>query len=743
MSLMPLMVLSLSLCVFPQRMVSGQGSSGYSAANEEALGHLISKKMKFFNYDKIESHLKDIDGKSLEELDDLKRMCRSMRETQSKNWKTLQDARNLKKGIDSLGDLWAAKRLQKLHQERDAELARIDEIENEEFERRHGFPKKSWISPTPEQRKIIAAWSDDKYRNQKQDVLKYYHGPKMTGVEGGEFGKVIDDARNLTDPTDRELDKLQAELLDQLQTTIDAERRVAAAIARRNGGVPPEDSGEAEGVAGSSGSLSVSCAQSEFDVQVGESAIVPITVHGGKAPYSMTAARLDGEVIQSATLSGETVTSIPFSFEVPGNHTVYVKVQDETNPRQEVQLTLTFRVTGPPAEEEQEEAEEEPTDQSKTQDDQQDKQDDDDEEEAEYKPWRLPPGNYRFIMKPGIMVHACAYLKEPESNREVPLEGTIAIDQSGRVTGSGGWELTPDLVKKDSLEDWSSIHETTTFHIEGDVDWETGKADLRLVDGRRKERMVDNDPDSPVNMGADAEFEFTLEGWQMGDPRFLPLLAPTDVTSQHKSLFLQQSSDGSWNWTGRGWIGCPTLGNQDGGSSRLRLKKWIKWTESETGREEQDVTQYLGKSWAKPQMWLLKILGPVDGEEPAEEVVKKEEEPEQEKPEGELVAFGIWPESPLHVQAGPDGAMIQLNAVGLYEENIFDVKRLHDDRSEWATSSGLKSTGTPGKFRAPPSNKPRKHRVRVRRQRNDGTWMSDTITIVVKPASPPTPKSPR
>ncbi|MBL7040601.1 MAG: hypothetical protein ISR77_18340 [Pirellulaceae bacterium] len=514
-----------------------------------------------------------------------------------------------------------------------------------------------------------------------------------------------------------ELDQKQENVMQRFR---DAQQRVRKLERRRW----PDEIAKAARRSG--GSLAIMATPTSAQLKVGEAATVTLVVSGSKPPFRLRIASLSGDDQRSIALDDQQPQEIPFSFSTPGTRTVYITVEDESQP-QHASVNLTFHVLD-------DEPEEEKVDTVDA--------DDEEEHSPEKKPTepkepqiqkepkkrttpghtakKLAAGTYRANLWPGVSMYT--RFQKDLAKKSPPMPVTITFDGGGGVTGTGEWKLTRADTDPDLLARWNSLHSETTFKIEGSVNWSTGEMRLRLVDGKTSHMWVSD----RVRLGDDEQYEYDLAGWQMGDPRFEPILAqsrqmdPDDMAGH--APFLRRNPDGSCGWAGDGWAGIVSRDGTSIGSSRYTLKKLVSWVETDGKRTEEDNTTEFADSKSHPHSWYLMILNRTTTLPP--------QQPALPQPaEGNLVGFGIWPESPFVVRAGDT---VQLDAVGVYLENVYDVQNLNNRNTQWANSRGLTQLG-PGRYQLPKDSTKSAYYVRVRKKRNDGTWMSDTVKIVVAP----------
>ena len=502
----------------------------------------------------------------------------------------------------------------------------------------------------------------------------------------------------------------------------------------------PDELKAAERVQG--GPLTLKAVPSSVDLEVGEPGIVTLVVSGSKPPYTLRVVSLSGDDTRVLRLDSQDFVDLPFSFSTPGVRTVDISLEDESIPRQRARVTVTFRVTEP--EEDEGETEEEPPAQPSPERDAGDEEKEDDrtskddedkdpeeeekgderEDEEQNERWMIKPGTYDAVLHTawtGIVTFG--------SSKGVPVK--LTVDASGRIRGTCDYSVPSDRRERKAGEGGvfriDSIN--VSLHLDGETNAQTGATNIRIRDLRMDERRTYLSGDGTKKDRTDFVVQMELTGWRIPGPHDSALLDGDGVSpglakaaELHGGQLARRGlpeigrrKDGNAYFTTRGFCGLPPDSVKATCTKNVIVNMPGNTYENTAGTNKNISTS------ASTTSWFLKIMG---------ETVVPPERPEETTvapAEGELVGFGIWPESPLRVKPG---ATFQLEAVGVYAENIFDVKQLHDDRSEWDAHSGLEELEKPGQYR--PLG-PGPYQVRVRRQRNDGSWMSDTVTIHVTP----------
>ena len=512
----------------------------------------------------------------------------------------------------------------------------------------------------------------------------------------------------------------------------------------------PDEVKAAERVRG--GPLTLKAVPNAVDLEVGEPKIVTLVVSGSKPPYTLRVVSLSGDDTRVLRPGSQDFVDLPFSFSTPGVRTVDISLEDESIPRQRARVTVTFRVTEP--EEDEGEPEEEPPPQppepdagdEEKEDDQTSNDDDDKEPEEEekeeddgYKPRKLESGSYNGLLFCHRMTPPHIGFTGSGEQMPPPVPVTVTIDATGDITGKADYEYPIDKNRTEEMG-YLSYRMHVAFNLTGKVDPDSGKVTLAVPDYRHVfESTVDESPyDKPRSVikpwGCTIEFSAALNGWVIPGSNDRELMMLVDENGRRTSIEsglggkdpeklglprIGPGPDGQPAFAVRGFFG--NRAAQDGHSSIQYRYKSDVFIDKDTRKDRTAHSQAMAEKYPA-NFWYLKILGPIAVEEKPEE-----EEYATDEPEGELISFGLWPESPLRVKAG---AAFQLEAVGTYAENIFDVKTLHDDRSQWAASRGLEKLDQPGQYQAPG---PGTYQVRVRRRRTDGGWNGDAITIHVVP----------
>lgn len=728
------MVLSFGLCCSPPRLLAQQGTAkpptGWmSTALEDVLK---TKYQPLKNFQNFQSWLGDPNERTVPELESNLKSVIAWRDVEAKNWKALQGARRAGVARAPFDPQINAARLMQVARERQVSIDELHAEENRQFRNAYGFNlKEGFLAHTPEEEKIAAQWMSSKaHRNfveQEAALVKEYEARVQA---------VLKDYRNKTDPTEREIDRLEKETLARYQEIVKAEKLIRDALARKQNAPPPPPP---EVVAGVGGSLRVQCGQSSYEAAVGETINVVVTISGGKPLYQLSMRKLDGETLLDTSLAEAGQEDVPISFDRPGTHTAYVAVRDESSPANIAQLTVSFRITGdepaPPNPPQPPETKPQPPE-TKSQ-----APPPPQVVQQPYKPWRLAPGTYQALLWPGLNL-AGIYRKSTD-NRYFPIPLTVSIDAGGKVSGNATWQMPPGEMAQPNSPPNSQFTNEISFSLSGSVDWNTGAAELTLLKGRQVRCSIEPRTVAPSGVNRsrhELEFEYVFSGWQVGHPALCEAMhrvlqksplpdAKGDMDRFGVPTF--EYVDGKLRLQGVGWAGMPELAMVGtntqitpgpGGVAKFKLKRSAHEYTWPDRSDSSDDTEVLRKSWSEHQNWYLKILGQAP---PPQTPPAAAPQTPRAVDKGELTAFGIWP---IDLVTARLGEAFQVEAVGVYLDDPFEAVKL-SDRVTWELPPGL-TRNADGTFRAAA---PGKYTVKATFRRSDGALMSDVVQVVVGP----------
>lgn len=721
-------------CLNAQKRAAAPPTGWMSTALEDVLR---TKYRPLKNFQNFQSWLGDPNELEVPELEKKLASVVYWRDLEAKNWKALQGARRAGVARAPFDPQINAARLLQVARERQLSIDELHAEESRQFYDAHGFNlKEGVLAHKPEQEKIAAQWMSSKaHRNfveQEAELVKEYEARVQA---------VLKDHRNKTDPTEREIDRLEKETLAHYQEIFKAEKLIRDAIDRKRNAPPPPPP---ELIAGESGSLKVTCGQSNYEAAVGETINVVVTIAGGKPSYQLSVRKLDGETLIDTSLSEEGQKTVPVSFDRPGTHTAYVAVRDESPTAELAQLTVSFRITGdePAPPEPQPTATKPQPSATKPQPSGTTPQTPPappQVAEQPYTPWRLAPGTYQALLWPGLNLAGIS--RKSTDNRYFPIPLDVTIDAGGKVGGNAAWQMPPSEMAQPNSEPNSQYTNEISFSLSGSVDWNTGAAELKLLNGRQIRRSTvprKVDPPGVDRTVHELEFEYDFSGWQVGHPALNEALHRTlqksplpDAKGDMDRYGIPKFEyvDGKLKMYGVGWAGMPELtmtGTQTkitpgpGGVAKYRVKRSVYEYIWPDHRDSGDATE-TQRMLSAHQSWYLKILGQAMPPEPPHSSTP----PPGPADKGELTAFGIWPIDSVTARAGES---FQVEAVGVYLADPFEAVKL-SDRVTWELPPGL-TRNADGTFRAAA---PGKYTVKAVFRRSDGDVMSDIVQVIIGP----------
>lgn len=692
----------------------------------DALADLVLNKYRPIpNFEKFHDWLGDPKKRQDVELeDDLKDLAR-WREREGKNWQALEAARRANLARAPFDKVIAIARMMGVAGERQAAIDSLKNRENMQFFEQNGFPLYNPLFvPTKEEERIKAQWLQSaghgNFQAQEQALAAEYEARVQ---------QILTDFKNKTNPSDREVDRLQHETFTRIKQIVAAEREVRAELdQRRNPAAAPAAPASQPG---STVELTVTAVPAKSDIAVGEAADIDITIDGGTPPYHITVRRLEGDIVAEFILSeaGKKPVQVP-SFTQPGEHTIYVSVQDEGEPPKNGQATAQFHVTGeeqapppavqPPPPPPQPVAPPKPPVPPPPPPPP--------PVAEKFTPRVLPAGTYQALLWPGVNLLQ-PYYKDSDK-KLFPSPVTLTLDAGGGVTGTSRWQLSPAERGPTYLDQHGSNQ--ISFRLEGKIDWSTGAIALRLLDGIK----VEGSTDVGGWWRRRYDYEFTLSGWQLGHPALKkPLIDLLSGVKQAMPERLGNLNDaalphfeidaaGGLKFRDEGFAGMAdydraahTFRAGAGGSSHIKVNKFVNVSELyQPPRRTEDEYGNQKSSWeAQTFNWYLRILGRAEPPKP----------PPPVDDNGELAAFGLWPKSPLSVRAGDT---FSLDAMGVYLDDPFEAVKLNN-RVTWEPGAGVTRSAS-GDFRAAV---PGRYQVKVTIRRKGAGIMSDTIDVIVGP----------
>lgn len=667
-------------------------------------------------------------------LQDLDRM----RQIDGRNFQMIQRARQATMPRMYLDQPMYVARLYELSTSRQREIDTIDDEEEAAFKAAYGLGfslKPGFFDPTPLQKEKMQAWVNSRrnepFESRRAEVDQRYRQ---------RFEQVSNEYRNQTDPGEKNLDKLQREIMDRYQRLIAGQRRIRAELDRRHdvvGAVPPEKPNEAR-----QGTLVLSSSQSKYDLKVGEVADIEVTISGGKPPYKVRVSLQDGTTLADTTLSQPGQTGFPVSFPKEGNYTVAISVEDDTPKTRNVAiLNLQFRVTDDrPAEPEPPK----PPDPTKPQTPPKPPETTKPEALPPYVPWVLAAGTYQAYLWPGYDFLMTYTQKSLDNMPFFPLNLRVGAD--GTLAADVVWKLDPKDVALSGLPAGSKVENEVKFRLTGKADWSTGKIDLKIVDGTRLETTIQPDTTKPgrmVRYDNRLSFAFEMSGWQIGHPtmvqaldqslktasRLYPKHYPkplekSEANYNHMPRFVRDKS-GKYDFPDIGWCGIPDFPEKGkkfvggpGGYSRPKILAASGMFTSIDFSRSYDSLETMRQSCENVSAWQLRIPGRKPPEPPPGPVT-----PSRPAIQGELAAFGLWPRGEMTAKPNEP---FELDAMGVLLNDPYDAVNLND-RVTWNLPDGL-SRGPDGRITA---SAPGIYTAEVSIRRPDGRTMSDTITIRV------------
>ncbi len=341
----------------------------------------------------------------------------------------------------------------------------------------------------------------------------------------------------------------------------------------------------------------------------------------------------------------------------------------------------------------------------------------------------------------------------------VPL--TLTVGPDGSLKASVKYVLPKAEAGPPSIEDMKNLFWRSTFDLEGQVDWATGRTTISISNGH-DERGYERDvaahgdaQDSSRKTGVEhwrewtkADYACELQGWtlpgpqatawltSMGkDPRIAQMLAGgnlEDIMGLPRIVFDAKQGP---SLPDRGFFGAGLFGGApapgDVVPKRETVRRYVHHTgydganeqdEDGTAKEQERVD---GQAKKRVGQWYLKLLGapppPAATDAPGTPTSSL---PAAEPKDGDLLAFGLWPVRPIHVRAG---APAKARAMGVFSKDTYDASDL-SAKATWTSSPGL-ARRPDGTFVA---SAPGTYTITAETTAG-GQKMTSTITVVVGP----------
>ena len=660
------------------------------------------------------------------------------------NWIAIQEIREMRKPLATADPGIAFLRISSLLRERDAELERLQEIENEQCYAAHGQHVYGWLAvDTPKANAAREKWLQSKAHANfvaRQESVKQAYQARLENL--------INNYKNNTDETEKAIDQLQQSVLTSFQVVNRWTQRVEKALEKRRQGIPPGPSVSESQT--TSGPLTVDCPLKEFTMTTTDTVTVNLRIKGGKPPYRVTVKTLSGENDLQTTLSQRGATPVPFAFGTEGLRTANVILEDESHPRQQARLTLEFRVidesegepeewpaTGdPPKGKTGEQTPKPPKQPSSTTPP---KQPSTPPNQAGTKPPRLrlplAPGVYRAHLRVRSLVETPggSWVKAaefgPEDTSE-PYPFHLTVDAAGHI--SGRCDHVFPKAKFNNVWGDDEVYWDTSFTLSGKADWQTGEVELSIRDWT----VFAFAKDPPHEHGYRIEYRADLKGWRVPGP-VKPLLKMyhKELTARFGRAMLLGvwpitiDGTGGYRIDGEGWTGFGK--HEDAGviptrDSTVDLVSYTSYRVYKDERTEKDETEHRRrKGLFQPKYrgtatWSLRILGRVSDDISGLG--------------GELVgSLGVWPvkprawpPSPIRVKVGD---VVELAAYGVVAPRYFETTDL-TNKAKWIARGGLNQLGN-GKFKATQAGT-----AFVRAGvKTAGEWSRGTVKIIIEPAA--------
>jgi len=658
------------------------------------------------------------ESKSLEELQASEQQLQKVHARYMRLWNRLQNARKVALLAEAAGEFGGAAYVMEMWlaaKAHDDELAAMRRRDQEAFYKKYpaaiygvgmGMTRgnkeyEEWLN-SPEHQQI---WKAEELETRFRARLK----------------ELSDKERTRFDDVEKRIDTISTQFRSDYTEISRALSQVHTAIQRKKeaGTAPVEDPKTA------SGSLWLWSQSSTYEAVVGQTKAVWVKPIGGEGGYVIGYKGALGMLpaLDEFPAPGG-YQAIPLMFMRPGRHQVEVRVVDRKGNR--ASLTLTFNVAEPPKTPEKPAIEEviemlgppvspKPPKAPAV--------------PPPPAPWSLKPFAGTFQSQfwcPGFIDAPGGMYRDVRAGL-APIPVTVTVNLDGTVKGRCSYTAPESCFSSVNLGLWPSLQWKTQFAMEGKLDWQTGRIELKIP-----QAVTDSSHEkfSPSRYRAERRIEYsaTLVGWFTQDPRrnaqlgdtasaFSQALglAPSEFEKVGAPNMVIDPAAKSYRYADEGWVGVPGLEpNVSSGDIPIKIDE-MRYVIPPGNTVDNLKFNMLNKA---AQMgggapWYLK-LGP---REPAESELNTME----------LVATAIWPDKKLVVKPGR-AIFAQLMGVFMDQGVVVGPVDL-SGRAEWNLPDGLMQTA-PGIFTA---MRPGDYEVTARVKRKDGTWMNGYLKITVAP----------
>lgn len=670
----------LSLVVF---LFAVAGGFAQQASQDDILAEL--KKRKVLDVEALKKRVDRLATLNAPELEAELKLLQKEQDAVMEDWKKIDTLRRTKRpGVPPMELRTAGFALKKwqAEREREAPLEAMQEREEKAFEKRY----KQTLSRVSEEYK---EWiNTDEYRTLEKEKAEINNG-FVTKLR-----ELAEDADHGNVDSEKALANMQRQIVGEYDQTARALDRTVAALDTKKGNEP------AQAVTGlfqktadrqlvrTPLTLKVRRDGNErLPVGVGDPVKIHVKIGNGIAPYYLSVVSSDGYSI-THYYSGPGEHGLLFTFKTPGEHSIHFTLSD-------VFRWYTFdhhRVRVIQLKDPKEKQPDPPIPPPVKKD-------------PPPPPPLLTPfsGTYRAHLWISGVPHP--------GEQGIPIPPTpvsLTFDTSGAITGKCNYTAPDSLFKAHHRSLYSSTKWTTKFTIQGKVDWQTGKIDLKIPDGNIHVAYVSREYGPSERF---FEYSATVSGRHTSDPSWeksIPTFGAKIPTSRFEELGLPLVGTGPMGqarFTEDGWFGAGELEPGGTATGNVQVKKFaLKHFDPD---KVTDLTA--GYKAGGGGLWHLKLLGP--------------DTTEKDLAKAELVGTSIWPERKTTAKVGE---RVNVQFVGVFGSNYTEIRDL-TNIADWQLSPGLTQV-QPGVFSAA---KPGQYTVRARAKGKGGVWMEGYVTIQV------------
>lgn len=705
-------------------LVVGGGAVSNAEDQERTIAERIRESHPALDQLKIVDLGRFAGTRTAEQLAEDKFHLDNARDIVMKKWKAIQTARDtyrkLTQSVASTTGYYTLVLLS-YESERKDRLQRIASRETEDF--RKAYPGLTSAKD------IDAAWNS---WNATPKALAY--GQERYAVQTW-FRQVLADevqrAHTGQSALMTTLDQMTVESQDEIAFLRQALGQVERAIEKRQKGVPPDATPEAEDEQRAADEkakdefreqLHVAPVRTEYEGRTGEPVETLFQVWSGRGPYAVysrakgsTQALLHYQNVRTAGYF-----SVLFTFAKAGTYTAVVEVSDQNGGERKATVSIT--VTGDPvgrAKEGSKEGGKPPAGMG-----------DSPSPHAGTPPQPIAGTFHALLLAGADPVPRNDAVPDGMVVTPVPIE--ITIDAAGKIRGRTDYALPASQMGKPKRDGGKNLYWKSAFRLEGQVDWTTGRTHLDLLDGVAESGGEADTPGRGLwQESYRAEYTGTLDGWSIPSPAGDRWMGAAGAPAGGKPLeytgrpeFVTRP-DGKRAFQGGGFFG-----DNRGAAVPGVQTVWAKTPSRFVHRsgyagkkpDVEDETKYMTLDWTLAARlgftgWYLKIVDappPVDPEPTGDEPPSKTE----------LWAFGIWPTRPVQARIGET---VTARAMGVFSDDAFEAKDLSAKATWTANRPGI-VVNERGEITA---SVPGVYHITATFIAPDGQPMTSTLTVAV------------